>query len=206
MSTTKSILTRIREFQQDLESIEIMRNTEGYGYEYADLNSILKIITPFLKKHNIWYYHYTNFDECLKRNVINTKIYCIDNESDLITSSTSIDGEAILGGMNRFQVEGSALTYFRRYHLVTLLGLLTEEDSDAAGKRKQKTPKNTQNSNNSNSKEADKAIDFVGIFKDMIAKEKPVDKIKNTLNMYKEQISNQELKTINQLIIEYEKK
>ena len=40
-----------------------------------------------------------------------------------------------LKGQNDFQVLGSAITYLRRYSLSSILGLVTDEDADAAGEQ-----------------------------------------------------------------------
>ena len=38
-------------------------------------------------------------------------------------------------GINAFQVYGSAITYFRRYALSSLLGIITDKDTDAGGEQ-----------------------------------------------------------------------
>ena len=40
-----------------------------------------------------------------------------------------------LKGMNDFQVMGSAITYLRRYSLSSVLGLVTDKDTDAGGEQ-----------------------------------------------------------------------
>lgn len=203
---SKLVIERVRGFQYDMEDIEILKTTEGYGYEYTDLSTILKIISPVLKKHGIWYFHYNNYDPNVKLNTLKTVVYNVDDFKDCLISETLIDNEAVLGGMNRFQVEGSAITYFRRYHIVTLLGLTTEEDSDAAGKRKTKSQSNKQQATTSKNVSTGDNLDFVKFFTEMIESKKPLTKIQGVLNMYKEQINNEDLKTINNLIKEYENK
>ena len=37
--------------------------------------------------------------------------------------------------MNEFQVYGSAITYFRRYAISSLLGIVTDKDTDAGGEQ-----------------------------------------------------------------------
>jgi hypothetical protein len=50
-------------------------------------------------------------------------------------SSIEIPQGVSLKGMNQFQVDGSAITYYRRYALSSLLGIVTDDDNDAAGKQ-----------------------------------------------------------------------
>jgi hypothetical protein len=47
--------------------------------------------------------------------------------------------------MNDFQVMGSAITYVRRYAISSMLGLVTDKDTDASGEQVKKLP--TINSN-----------------------------------------------------------
>ena len=43
--------------------------------------------------------------------------------------------------MNEFQVLGSAITYLRRYALSSMLGLVTDKDTDASGEQVKHEPK-----------------------------------------------------------------
>ena len=43
--------------------------------------------------------------------------------------------------MNEFQVLGSAITYLRRYALSSMLGLVTDKDTDASGEQVKNEPK-----------------------------------------------------------------
>ena len=58
-----------------------------------------------------------------------------------------IPQEVDLKGMNDFQVLGSAITYLRRYAISSILGLVTDKDTDAQGEQTKgnKAPAKTQN-------------------------------------------------------------
>ncbi len=64
-----------------------------------------------------------------------------------IESGEMIDSETLipyvqLKGMNDYQSFGSGVTYFRRYCLSSILGLVTDKDTDASGEQiKPKKPK-----------------------------------------------------------------
>ena len=45
-----------------------------------------------------------------------------------------------LKGMNEYQVLGSAITYIRRYALSSLLGIVTDKDTDAATPKQVRKP------------------------------------------------------------------
>ncbi len=200
---TLSLRQRITEFQHSMIDVEILKTKEGFGYHYADLPSIMRIITPLLKEHGIGYYHRTDYNQTISTNVVITVIYNVDSIQDNIQSRTLIDKQAKLGGMNRFMIEGSATTYFRRYHLTTMLGLLTDEDSDAGGKRptKQKPGRSVE----SIGREED--VDYIEIFKNIIANNKDSKKAIRTRELYKKTLSNDDIKEIDKMIKEaYENK
>jgi hypothetical protein len=63
--------------------------------------------------------------------------------------------DVALKGMNEFQVYGSQLTYFRRYALSSILGIVTDKDTDASGEQVKKPKTITDERFN-------KAIDAIG--------------------------------------------
>ena len=127
METPKNLFKALSEFQNDVPIIH--EGKEGHKYTYSELKDILPIINPLLKKHGLGYKHWST------NNTIFTMVYHIES-GESFTSSTEIDKDVILNGMNRFQTIGSAISYFRRYHLAEMLGLVTDKDTDAAGKAK----------------------------------------------------------------------
>lgn len=122
-------------FQQEVPVIH--EGTKGYGYTYADLNSIFKVINPLLKKHGL------GFTQLLDEDGLKTIVFHCETGQE-ITSFCKIPQDVTLKGMNAFQVAGSAITYYRRYSISAALGLVTDKDVDAAGeqapKKKSLTP------------------------------------------------------------------
>jgi len=57
-----------------------------------------------------------------------------------IESFISIPQNVSLAKMNEFQVLGSAITYLRRYALSSILGIVTDKDTDASGEQQKKSP------------------------------------------------------------------
>ena len=158
----KNIIKAIAQFQQ--ECPVILKDTDGYGYKYADLTQIDSIIKPLLKKHGLMYIQPLNKDN--GETMITTQIYHIES-CESITSFCSIPFESIkyepvtiettkngitdkktkyiiagFEGMNTAQAYGSLITYFRRYTLSSLLGLITDKDTDGSGT--QTTPPKTE--------------------------------------------------------------
>jgi hypothetical protein len=110
-------------FQQECPII--LKATQGYGYVYSDLPAIFEIINPLLKKHGLGFYQAVN------NGTIKTVIFHIES-GETIESETNIPQNVELKGMNAFQVLGSGITYIRRYALSSLLGLVTDKDTDGA--------------------------------------------------------------------------
>jgi len=127
----KNLFKSLAAFQQEVPAIH--QGTKGYGYTYSDLKTIFKVINPILAKHNL------GFTQLLDGLNIKTVIFHTES-GESIESITEIPQGITLKGMNTFQVNGSGITYYRRYSLSSALGLVTDVDSDATGEEKPKAP------------------------------------------------------------------
>lgn len=125
----KSIYKAVANFQQEVPVIH--KATQGYNYSYADLPAIFEIINPLLQKHGLGFYQAVN------GTTIKTVVFHVES-GETIESETAIPQGVEMNKMNHFQVLGSAITYIRRYALSSLLGLVTDKDTDAAGDTKKK--------------------------------------------------------------------
>ncbi len=131
----KNLFKALAAFQQEVPAIH--EGTKGYGYTYADLKTIFKVINPILKKHNL------GFTQLLDKDAIKTIIFHTES-GESIESMTNIPQDVTMKGMNTFQVAGSAITYYRRYSLSAALGLVTDVDSDANGEEKPQPKKKSK--------------------------------------------------------------
>ena len=125
------IYSQLAKFQQEVGTIN--KDSTGHNYNYASLDNIVAIITPFLKENNLGFTH--TFE--------GTDIICtlFNTEGETITSRATLPQE-MMRGMNASQSAGASITYFRRYTLSAILGLVTDEDTDGVAN----TPKVKQNS------------------------------------------------------------
>ena len=121
-----NIYKSLAAFQQECPVVH--KGTKGYGYSYADLPAIFEVIMPLLKKHNLGFTQLMDGSE-LRTILFHTK------SGDTIESCAAIPQDVQLKGMNAFQVYGSAITYFRRYALSSILGIVTDKDIDASGEQ-----------------------------------------------------------------------
>ena len=123
---TKSLFKSLAAFQQEVPVIH--KETKGYGYSYADLPTIFDKINPLLAKHQL------GFTQPIMGDCVKTIVFHIET-GESIESLTDIPKGVQLKGMNDFQVLGSAITYIRRYALSSILGLVTDKDTDASGEQ-----------------------------------------------------------------------
>ena len=125
----KHLLKSLASFQQEVKVIH--KGTQGYGYSYADLPKIFEEINPLLQKHGLAFTQLINSQDGL--NYLKTILFHVES-GESIDSNTLIP-YVQLKGMNDFQSFGSGVTYFRRYCLSTILGIVTDKDTDASGEQ-----------------------------------------------------------------------
>ena len=119
----KNLIKSLSAFQNECPIIH--KDTKGHNYTYADLPQIFSTINPLMKKHGLC------FSQLLENDGIRTILFHVESGESL--ESYTIIPKVKLGNMNDFQAMGSGYTYFRRYCLSSILGLVTDKDTDAAG-------------------------------------------------------------------------
>lgn len=120
----------------------VNKNANGHGYKYTDLAEI----NEHLASQGIFYWQYTQTEEGV--DFIYT-VPVIDNKELPARRGCRVT-EATLNGAganNPAQLQGSALTYARRYSLLMAFGLATDDDDAASlndtGKNKSKKSTDT---------------------------------------------------------------
>ena len=138
-----SIYKKILEFQKQCPPI--IKNSKGYNYVYADMTTVLDAVNPILHKLGLVVMQPIN-GRTIKTIICdtesgesiesNTDIPCIIFDRIKVTAKSGDETEktAVVGfeGMSLGQAEGSMITYFRRYALCSLLGVVSEKDTDAS--------------------------------------------------------------------------
>jgi len=127
----KNLIKALSDFQNECPIIH--KDTKGHNYTYADLPQIFSVINPLLKKHKLC------FTQLLKDNGIKTSRFNVESgkQRENLTTIPLVK----LGAMNEYQSYGSGVTYYRRYALSSMLGLVTDKDTDAAGAPVAQSPK-----------------------------------------------------------------
>lgn len=199
---SKHLLVRLDDLKQEMLTVDILKTKAAYGYNYAPLEVIIPVLTPMLNKHGIGYHHETGYSSVSNNHYLRTILYNLDDVTQQLSSETYIDDEVPLAKMNKFMVMGSAMTYFRRYHLVVMCGLITDEDSDAGGAIPEKKTTDTKSTGRSVEANAEKdgATQFIPIFENQIKQGKTKEQMNKLLNTYKSQMQQAEYKSIDELI------
>ena len=119
----KNIYNKLHKVQQEIGTISKDSKNPFYKSKYFDINSLIKQVTPILDKHNL----------LLLQPIKDGHQYSIiiDLDGGSVESSlelpTDLDAQKI----------GSAITYFRRYTLQSLLALqAVDDDGNLASKVK----------------------------------------------------------------------
>lgn len=135
-------------FELKQKSIVLLRNERAFNYQYADLSQIQDKIAPELETLKLLVMHKTKDEQVI------TQIINVENPSEYEESSISIgkinttrewdshkrDKEGnILETVHNIEVTeqdpqavGSIITYYRRYNLLQLLDLKTEDNDWAS--------------------------------------------------------------------------
>ena len=121
----KNLFKSLAAFQQEMPILH--KATQGYGYSYTELSDIIKGINPLLKKHGL------GFTQLIEGQDLKTIVFHSES-GEVLESQTTIPVVA-LKGMNDYQSFGSGVTYYRRYALSAMLGLVTDKDTDASGEQ-----------------------------------------------------------------------
>lgn len=124
----KTDLQKLIELQNSLVSLgkDAEADAGKYKYKFVSLPKIRQAIQPYLNKFGwilIQPIIYQNDKQYLVTRIINA-----ENEKIILETEIEIQEKASVINIQKF---GALITYLRRYSLVTLLGLTTEEDDDA---------------------------------------------------------------------------
>jgi len=139
-----SINQKLFNLQQEIGTISKDASNPFYKSKYFDINSLINQLNPLLKKHRLLLL------QPIEEDSVYSKLICIDGTGGVISALK-------LPEINDPQKLGSAITYYRRYTLASLLGLQAVDDDAnvASGVTEDKKWLNQ------NTPEFSKAIEFI---------------------------------------------
>ena len=128
------------EIQKEIEPVAKTSDNPFYKSKYFDINALLEAVKPILSKHNVVLLQPLTHIEghtAIKTILVDTDTGDAIEETVPITENPDP------------QKMGSAITYFRRYALQSLLGLQAEDDdaNKASGKKVENTAKVSRGTN-----------------------------------------------------------
>ena len=170
----KELNEKLYDLQQEIGVISKDTNNPFYKSKYFDVNSLIKQLQPLLKKNRLLLL------QPIEDNCVTSKIICID--SNLGTQSS-----IPLPDINDPQKLGSAITYYRRYTLASLLGLQADDDDGNLASGKATSPVQDDKAwLNKNTPQFNKAVKFLedgGDVNALLAKYKISKAVREELNI-----------------------
>lgn len=125
-----SINKKLFNLQQEIGKISKDSKNPFFNSKYFDINSLIEQVLPLLKQNKIL------LQQPVKDGKVWTILTCID-------TGEFTDGNIELPEMNDPQKIGSAITYYRRYGLQSILAIQAEDDDAniaSRGVQRQKMP------------------------------------------------------------------
>ena len=125
---SSQLIAAIHQVQQSIGVIQKSKtaDVQKYKYKYADLGSIWRELRPLLAVNGLTVMQPITYKNGV--DMLTTKIYhksgeCMTEDMRLILTNDDP------------QKQGAAITYARRYQLISMLGIVVDDDNDAADHR-----------------------------------------------------------------------
>ena len=109
------------------EFTTLPKDKKGYGYNYTDLDTVISAVRPILAKYSLGFIQALTTLESGKPG-ITTRLISVGGE---FLEDTIPLPEITVGKTNAAQNMGAAITYMKRYALCAILGISSDEDTDA---------------------------------------------------------------------------
>jgi hypothetical protein len=127
-----TLYTALKAFQSDPPPLVKDSVNPHYRSRYVSLHALLEAVLPALNRHGL---------------VLVQPISSLGVETRIVHAESGMEVSAItplaLNGQDTPQAQGSAITYARRYGIMSMLGLVADEDDDgnaASTTQRQQTP------------------------------------------------------------------
>jgi len=127
----KLVIKAISEAKKEIGKISKDSENPFFKSMYFDINQLLQHVEPVLEKHGLVVL------QPIQDNIVYSNIYHIES-GEIISSFIE------LPSLNDPQKLGSAITYYRRYTLQSLLSLQAEDDDGNNGTPEKKTKKDDE--------------------------------------------------------------
>lgn len=109
------LLTALSNLKKEVGKLSKTETNPFFKSKYFDVNSLIEQVEPLLEKNGLLLL------QPIENGLVKSVIYHI-------STGQKVESEMLLPIFNDPQKSGSAITYFRRYTLQSLLGLQAEDD------------------------------------------------------------------------------
>ena len=107
------------------------KESTGFKFKYTNLETIKETLVKEMEKDGLCYSHRTSAYSGCGNNTLVTTVWDKEEPLDTEFCELILPEDVKLAGMNDYQSLGSALTYFRRYNLITLFDIVgADQDVD----------------------------------------------------------------------------
>lgn len=121
----KTLSAALVKVQAELKTL--LKDKQGYGYKYSDLDTVISTVRPLLAKNNVGFMQSLSILD--SRPALTTRLF--NSEGEYIEDTIYLPAVE-LGKTNSAQNLGASITYMKRYALCSMLGISCDEDVDAA--------------------------------------------------------------------------
>ncbi len=146
--TVKELAEALVQVQTEINNL--YPSSKGYGYDYVPLNIIIDMLKTVLPKYNLAYIQLPYGGQSGTTVGLTTRII---HKSGEWLEETAEFPVTDMKGVNATQKAGAAITYFRRYALLSAFGITGDKDVDANDKAFPPSPSNGQNNGTPNNQE-----------------------------------------------------
>ena len=136
-----NLAAALSKLQNEIQNV--YADTQGYGYKYAELSSILDEAKPLLGKHELAVTQLTVNDPA-NPSVVGVEGVLMHSSGEWISNALFMPVEQ-KKGLSLAQCSGVVITYIRRYQLAALLGI-AQTDTDASAKAVEEEPEQPKSS------------------------------------------------------------
>lgn len=122
--SVKTLLEALAKTQSKFSTLP--KDKKGYGYKYTDIDTVISYVRPLLSENGLGFMQsLSTVDE---KPAITTRVFHISGEW---IEDTTILPDVAMAKTNAAQNMGASITYMRRYFLCAMLGITSDEDTDA---------------------------------------------------------------------------
>lgn len=123
-----NLLSKLQKVKAEIGKVSKDSKNPFFKSKYFDINQLLEHVEPLMDKNGLVLL------QPIENGCVTTEIHCVDSGNKVISSLN-------LPNIADPQKIGSAITYYRRYTLASLLGLQAEDDDGNKASKPIKKPK-----------------------------------------------------------------